>query len=185
MALPGCPRAKLGCGTEPGREHCRDRSGTGELQPRSSPETFPSSTAPLPGRALTPPEPGSAHSRGTHLILLLGQFPGGFGAEDCRLARWGRLCLFPSAPLAALSLSGDLRACVRLCVCASGAVWHFPCRSRLPVPAADPHIQAGRQADLPASQPSSRPPLPPLRPGLPCAPAFSRVFVFPNLQSFV
>lgn len=48
-------------------------------------------------------------------------------------------------------------AYVCVCVCASGAVWHFPCRSRLPVPAAVPHIQAGRQADLPASEPSSPP----------------------------
>lgn len=189
--LPGCWRASWAAARSRGMSNALFAHGYENWSRGHHRETFLSRTVP-PARPC--PEttgcgsPGSARRGGTHLILLLGEFPGGFGAEDWWLARGGRLCLFPNAPLSALSLSGGLRACVRLCVCASGAVWHFPCRSRLPVPAAVPHIQAGsRQAGRPARIRALLPARLSLlsAAGLPCAPAFSGVFVFPNLQSFV
>lgn len=158
LALPGCRRANRAAARSQGHEQRLVRSRRGELEPRSAARTLPEQDSPPARPCLTPRSAGSALRRATHLILLLlllREFPGGFGAEES-MARWRGTAL-PFSQRSAVRVicvrrfaSVSAAPCVRVWSCLAFSMQVTPSRacSRSPHP--------GRQ-NLPASEPSSPP----------------------------
>lgn len=164
VALPGCPRAGRAAARSRGGSSAGFARGQGSCSRDHHPETFPSSTAPparraltLPGARLSPQPRYSPHFAAGTLSRRV--WSGGLTARSLGTAS-------PLSQRSAVRLISVRRfasvcapMCVRVWSCLAFSMQVTPSRacSRSPHP--------GRQADLPASEPSSRPPLPPLRRG--------------------
>lgn len=182
FGFAGMPACELGCGTEPGREHCLVRSGTGEQSRDHHRETFLSPPCPAVPWDHGVREPGLSPSRGYSPHFAAGRVSRRLWSGGL-IARWPGTAL-PLSQRSAVRLISVRRfasVCAPMCVC----VWSClafsmqvtPSRacSRSPRPGRQ---QAGRET-CPHPSPPPRPPLPPLRRGAALRSSNQRSFCLP------